>query len=1115
MKKLIFALTGISMMLLGSCSQEWGGGNDPVRDDNTLALTVTVDDKGGSVNASQTRVEALPEEKTISSLYLLFFRPEGNSAWFEDYIEVTDIKAIGAEHIIDMSGTQLNLTAPYNILAIANIKGVDGARYLNNMSVESWMQQWAGKSEQEVIEAAQAWTTNAPVNPKVLLMSGSAKKAANQFKVDLTLVRNQIRFDVVNNADGYDLVSVAIYNAYPVSKIWNDGSSRGALDYTDGISRIESYYGYSDRELTDRFDDEELYGTQEIRGYFYVFENQVAMPANNDKLTTCLVVGLQRQYSTTPQYYRVNIAPEDNAQMLYRNHAYILTINSVLEDGKLSAIEALDNPEAPQLNYVINQWDVNEVGVSDQDGSSMLASPYKTVNIDLFSGEIAGRKQRGLPVREFDITTVSSRPASEITPLAIIGTPIFRLNASETPYEGIQVRLEGNTLVFTRIDTAPKEPEEGKLQSGDKITGSITLGYAGLRITIDVVQTDLVTDFLNIYLPEGGIPRFAPFANIESGTIRVEASGDWSARILSETTGFAFAHDNTLDITSWPVSDHEFKVKTISNNPDSQNAREAFVVVTLDKDPLNFSRVVRLTQQQKAEIAITPNQTVTFDGTFDGTSGNLAAIPNNTIDTFTVLPGNIDEGGTTVQNDWTFIIEAPDPNNADVWKTVYIEEGRQNIPEGVQDASLNWFKVTAVHDPALNVPNTFTVDVLGKNTTGANRRARIVTYLKSAGLTGAKAAINIVQNTSSISLSPNTVPAVPKTGGETAEVGIQADGTLRWKVESVTVNYGSGNKPPVKHPIEVLSGTTQIATIDGNTVNIPGGEFGVSDKFRVKFPKIYYPNRDIPISVTVKVGIVGSSLTSTMVFTQTALTSSSFYPAAPQTGGYGNIHGGSYNRYMRDGIRGMGTVTAAVNVNTNFYYTTTYGMNMAEPWPITNNFLATRDGLAMIVSDYDGVNEVGAMNNTNSPLRKAGYTLQDNDGTLAAFNTNVSGTKVYQLLVAGQGGLPMISTTANLYEDGISTQAADYPDGAVPIIVQAGTTRAFMVIDPDNRLIYLGESQFFDTVEGVPFAQNLMVYIKNAAIYGSHFTELMSDDENAPAAPWDATYWGANAGVSR
>jgi hypothetical protein len=252
-----------------------------------------------------------------------------------------------------------------------------------------------------------------------------------------------------------------------------------------------------------------------------------------------------------------------------------------------------------------------------------------------------------------------------------------------------------------------------------------------------------------------------------------------------------------------------------------------------------------------------------------------------------------------------------------------------------------------------------------------------------------------------------------------------------------------------------------------------------------------------------------------MVFTQSALTSSRFSPAAPQTAGYGNIHGGSYNRYMRDGISGMGTVMTAVNVNTNFYYTTTYGMNQAEPWPITNNFLATRDGLAMIVSDYDGANEVGAMNNNSSPLKKAGYTLQDNDGTLAVFNANASDAKVYKLLVLGEGGLPAISTSVDLYEDGICTQAANYPDGAVPIIVQSGTTRAFMVIDPDNRLIYLGESQFFDTAAGLAFAQNLMVYIKNASIYGSHFTELMSDDEDAPAAPWDRTYWGDNAGVSR
>jgi hypothetical protein len=344
---------------------------------------------------------------------------------------------------------------------------------------------------------------------------------------------------------------------------------------------------------------------------------------------------------------------------------------------------------------------------------------------------------------------------------------------------------------------------------------------------------------------------------------------------------------------------------------------------------------------------------------------------------------------------------------------------------------------------------------------------------------------------------------------------VQADGTLRWKIESITPNYGSG-KNPVHHPIEVLCGDTTIATVDGTNVNIVAGDYAASDKFRVKFPKIYYPNRGIPISVTVKVAIVDSSLSSSVVFTQTALTSPGFYPAAPQTGGYGNIHGGSYNRYMRDGVRGMGTVTTSVNVNTNFYYTTTYGMGATESWPVTNSFCNTRDGLVMVVSDYDSSVYVNALNNGSSPLFRAGFTIQDNDGTAAVFNSGVSNTKIYKLLVSGAvPGIPAVNTNVDLYEDGTSTQANRWPDTAVPIIIQNGSPRAFMVIDPGSRMIFLGESQLFDTAAGADFARNLMVYIRNAAMYGSHFTDLMKDGVGDLAAPWDATYWGPNAGIDR
>ncbi len=910
MKKSLFALIGISAMLLGSCAEVGPTPDEPPPADNTLRITYDVENHPGrSVN---TRLAATDEEKTVQSLYLLFFEPTNDRSG--EYIDVVKIEnpQILTDNEIDMSNTLLSVTEAYNILAIANIE-IDGAvQYLDKPSVDNWMTQWAGKTEHQVITEARAWTNADPgIEDDELLMSGSGKKAANSFRVDFTLMRNQIRYDVVNNASDYELVYVGLYNAYTMSKIWNDGSADGMLDYSEGMARIRNYYGYGGSQLTALKATGTGIVEDAVYGHFYTFENVVTDPEQNDNATTAVIIGLQKDGGATA-YYRVNIAPHEGPQILYRNHAYVLTINSVLGEGHNIIDEAYNYPEDDGLNYIINQWGDNLIGVSDQDYNSMLSAPYKTIDLDLFSGEIRGHAEKGLSPNSIDITAVTSLPAGTYSDLDIIGEPVFHLNGSDDPYDGITVDIDHATsrLIFTEVRTAPTTPVAGQLESGDKITGSITIGFAGLRIVVDVVQTDLVKDFLNVYLPDGSIPRFAPFGGIKSEDIRVEASGSWKARIVSETPG-AFGFDGTTDLEiSRALEDKIFRVETKSNNNDSQKPREAFVIVTLDNDPTHYSKLIRLTQQQKAEIAITPSQSITFDGTFDdsvggmadGMAGSLALVPNNTLSEFTVLSGTTGEGGTMQQNPWTYRIEVQNPTNNDLWEVAYIEDGVGNSPQGVQNAALNWFKITATHhtDPA--TPNTFKVDVLGKNTSGTTRTARIVAYIKGtnpADPLTARSSINLVQLSSGLSFAPSTVPTVPKIGGMSQAIAVQADASLQWRIETAedfkTVSgANSRNKSLVHHEAKLLLENGQPVAF--------GQNYPITQKFKVQFPKIYYPNRDIPISATVKVSIVDAvgaptELSSIMTVNQTTLTANTFnvWGMTGEQYDYGQL-GNTYNR---------------------------------------------------------------------------------------------------------------------------------------------------------------------------------------------------------------------------
>jgi hypothetical protein len=1150
MKKLLFVCMGLSTILLGSCAKEWSVVDQNPTEVNELHVSVGLE--GITRQFAKTRVDvpALADEMKVGDLYLLFFEAMADkSGKFVDFVEMKNLQDVGSngqslEQDIDMSGTQLDVTAGYNILAIANIGSMDDERYLNNLSVSEWMRQWTDKTEKEVIAESVAWTTGGSViNPDELLMSGRAEKPANVYSVNIPLTRNQVRFDIINKTTTHQLVSVAICNAYPASKIWNDGSGDGALDYSDAMSRIQNYYSYSDASLI-------MDGNGEYRGYLYAFENQVAMPVQNDRFTTCLVVELRNIAAGTNSFYRINIAPDNSAQMLKRNNSYSVTINSVGDDGQSDATKAYDYPDGNGLDYIINEWDVVGEGVMDQDGSSLLSSPYKTVNLDLFTGNIIGHDaNQGQDPRSFNIITFTNNP-SGVSGLELIEQ---KYSLGGSTYNGIVAEIDGNKLRFTRVDVAPIPPTEGSLKSGDKITGTIKLGYAGLRVVINVIQTDLITDFLNLFLPDGGISRFAPFGGIETAPIRVEASGTWTATILSESAGaFGFVGTDALEISSAAGSPaitgnngNLFALRTLTDNKDEQNAREAFVVVTLDKDPLNFSRLVRVTQQQAANIAITPNQTITFNGTFDANGeplkGELAAIPNNSISQFVVRPGNSGDetSGTLAQNEWHWKILEVNSDGTD-GAIIADEVG------GVVDSSKDWFSITALHNTAVSAidGNTISVDVKGKNTSGSTRKVKLVVYLADA--TSFTASTNLIQQSSSISLSPSTLPVVSKVGGETQAVSIQADASLKWKLLGITV---ANSDRLVHHDIKIVD--------QNNNPIVEGTEYSVAtDHFKVVFPKVYYPNRDIPISATVQIGIVGSDLKASITANQTALTAAPMVgwgmTGAPNYGALGDTYdqgwdgrSGSWGLRQISGYKTLGTsassTTTSINASVDYLHVVPHIAGAAGTrytWKAVNDYIADRDALTYIVNqDAAGINSI---NNANSPLKKAGYPNSSYGTDInGVIDTRDAGTKVYDFVFSqGKNTLAPSDITTYWYVDGVNTTMPidGLPSSAVVLIAKRtsdiGTAtpsnRALFIIDVEHKFIWGGESQLFWynawlTGNRWKLLDNVMYYVANASKYGSHFTDLLLEPTAGPSgngdlgdgrvaqpAPWDTTYWGRN-----
>ena len=1083
MRRLILTTIGLSL-LLSSCLKDLTSDRSKTNADK-LSLTISME---GFNTDGKTRAMVAPEEgeDKILNLYLLFFTADAyRNGEFLDYVEV-DIPdegwGINIHADIDLTGTSLSASTAYNILAIGNI-GTD--LYLpDGDSADEWMINWEGKTENQVMfEARAVVEAKQPVSPDALLMYGRYEKPSTQNQVHMLLKRNAVRFDVNNNLNTtHDLVSSSVWNSYPSSSIWGEGVS----DYSSTAHRIREHYGISnlDNEIGAGVDGNgEMLGN--IKGGLYVFENQVAAPETYDNVTTCIIVGLRDRSTGEITYYRANIHPEGNAQILRRNFAYSLTITGISGPG--AATEELAYiGQGNKLKYDIGVWQLDPNGLIVADDYSILSLPTKTINI--------GREES---TSTFSIYTFTSLP--DAAPLTV------RSQTYNPAGDDIKAYLDGNTLVI--------EAKALRLDETER-RGIVVLSFAGLENSISIYQSGLADDHLRVYLPDGGIPRFLSYAGINSGLIRVEASGPWTAQLYMP--GFSFNPSpepapriTLLRSTDGLVTDNKFRVYTWSRN-EEEATRNAFIVVTLDKDPENYSAVVRLSQAAAGAVKLTPEDQETIQ--FNGIGGLVTVpLPATNVDEFIVRPGTTDDM----------------PPQTKYWYAEII-----NVAPGALDKDKFEFAYTPVHDPLVPENNKVKVKTVGINTSG-----RIYTaVLRIATDPGTYTDITITQLPANFDFVPTTVPVVPTVGGNSNAVGIDTDPSLTWTA-TITTNGGTSGARTLVHHEAIL--------VDEAGNPLGAGPHSVSTKFRVQFPKVYYPNRDLSVSAAVTV-TVGGGMSKTFNVTQNTLTAKAMYgygiTGTPAYGGMGNTYNqgwdgnsGSWGLaqipgYSRNSTIGGSSVTSVAEGVTYFHITPHFSgaTGTSYTWAATIDFLDNRDAITFIQTQDN--NGVGPMNNGNSPTKRAGYPNVVYTGSAnPTVHVASAGKKVYEFVLS-KGHTPLTASQVDaFYSDAVSMwmAASGLPATAIALTSRNGGSDVMLIVDPANNFIWSGESQQFwnnanlSGNRGV-FLDNLMYYIGNAAKYGSHFTDLFLEanyidysgkTRYAQPAPWDTDWWGANAGV--
>lgn len=1033
MKNIIFYTLSL-LLAITSCQREE---TNYAAQKKGFNVTIVVDELETGVK-TRASIPSLTGETDVNSLYLVFFQEGGSSNG--EYIGYHKVNAASLEMSSTVavpttitSGATVDDSQSYTILAFANMKkiapGING--YTDNIDdfLADFVNHTKNSALQKVVATVSGAGTDEADNDHAiasnnLFMSAQVVKEANQSTTTIKLKRGVSRFDVINDASGYVLASVSIWGAAKNTTVWEGAP----LQYEP----MQRFYGITG-----------ITG-QETKGKLYAFENTVLEPVINDKVTTCLIIGLKEEPGDDKiLYYRVNVNMENSAQNLKRNNSYQITIKNVVGEGSSTEYEAWTQSRN-QLVVSINNWNLDDNGMIITDGTNALGLTVKRITFDP-QGDI----------REYSLFTA--------------GTGVLEITRTDFPFED-----DGITPAFTAVIeenvlkvTATKLPVTKEIRRG-----SIEVSFAGLRGSINMVQEPMNEKLLK--LDRTAISNFDPVGRngIADGALTVTASGPWVADIYNVddtegNPGFSFISSGDpsthIDSETNPY-ENSFQIYTTGDNPYVNNQRSGFVIVSLVEDPDNFAVAIPLIQEVKPVFQIIPTVTdVRFYADASPVNANIAV---GNMYEFTVNTGG---------KAWNVELSG---GNVDKFQLTPIAQRKFNIKALQQNISAT----------ALTTTIKITSD-------------------------GEVMEIPVIQQIPVISASFTS--QIPANGGN-IHINVSSS-NLPWNAEIVE-NWNSGSSTNAH--LAWLEASTDAAHVTELTNQSANGTF------KVGFDALNFPLVYLTPKVKIKVSINGlPAINQIIEVVQLPLKPGTLNVMDVRHTSYGSLGGGGdyftgYNDFLRasslfglNGIVHLPTIsitekasgTSLGTISSEFRYLHAGGNPMyydTNRFMRVENWRLQNDGIVVYASDSKG----DQFTNSESTLVKLGYEAADKVyAQPAKINTDLltNGSDLEKnimnyLLNDGPFGVVNNPGSLTFTMNGICVSLKSY--GGVPVIVN-GDGNAMLVLDPGNRLVYIGEGQMFDSGYNIKIQSdkdrllgNLLSYVLNAALNGSAFTEIFFDN---------------------
>lgn len=386
-----FTALQLALVLLGGCRQE------------ETFPRIAAAGKGVTVNYSfddlQTRsIAATPAEKKVDKVYFVFYNSSTGAYVAWQGASVPAGSGATGSFSLSIPGA-LTAGSKYRTLIVANYDNykADGKNfedYIRANNSKSYDEMRRVMKSQSPAKARVAvplplYGTLLGQDGEESLFTPPAPDSTEPLNVSVRFSRAVSRFDLHNLAANRLVISwVKVCNYRDAGYFFHQDAPLGeavvkgtATTPPSDLNNLPTGYVKADPPLQDT-------NRQDMAdGGLYAYPNIASYATQDDERTTCLLIAgyYQDPATGTPNtekltYYRANVADNGLSQVLKRNYAYTVVINSVKREGAETEDQAMSEKDR-LLDYVVDDaWEEdNNNTVVDDKGNFLTVSRASVV----------------------------------------------------------------------------------------------------------------------------------------------------------------------------------------------------------------------------------------------------------------------------------------------------------------------------------------------------------------------------------------------------------------------------------------------------------------------------------------------------------------------------------------------------------------------------------------------------------------------------------------------------------------------------------------------------------------------------------------------------------------